>query len=151
MLAFHYYCDILSNQSLRETTSFLPVKTSSAISGHVSSDAAASLQKSYRRLPWLLLLSSSMDTSSEAQSVTVTLQFFAKARELLGRASTTATLPASLSYSDLLLQLNTSFPSLEKLGGTFVLSLNEEYLEEEEPVVLHQGDELAVIPPLSGG
>jgi len=84
-------------------------------------------------------------------TVTVHLQFFAKARELLGRASTTTTLPASLSYPDLLLQLRDTFPPLTKLGDTFVLSLNEEYLAEEELVCLAQGDELAIIPPLSGG
>lgn len=92
-----------------------------------------------------------MDASPAAATVTVTLQFFAKARELLGQSSCAATLPSKLSYPDLLLHLSATFPPLSKLSGAFVLSLNEEYLEEEVQVCLSQGDELAVIPPISGG
>jgi len=92
-----------------------------------------------------------MATPSESTTVQVKLQFFAKARELVGHSSTTAALPPSLSYQDLLNTLSDNFPSLVKLGGAFVLSLNEEFIPEEELVSLKQGDELAVIPPLSGG
>jgi len=92
-----------------------------------------------------------MANSSKSTTVEVKLQFFAKARELVGHSSTTASLPLSLSYQDLLTTLNDTFPSLVKLGGAFVLSLNEEFLPEEAEVCLKQGDELAVIPPLSGG
>ena len=92
-----------------------------------------------------------MANSSKSTTVEVKLQFFAKARELVGHSSTTASLPLSLSYQDLLTALNDTFPPLLKLGGAFVLSLNEEFLPEEELVCLKQGDELAVIPPLSGG
>lgn len=92
-----------------------------------------------------------MANSSKSTTVEVKLQFFAKARELVGHSSTTASLPLSLSYQDLLATLNDTFPPLVKLGGAFVLSLNEEFLGEESQVCLKQGDELAVIPPLSGG
>jgi len=92
-----------------------------------------------------------MANTSRSSTVQVKLQFFAKARELVGHSSTTATLRPSLSYQDLLTALNDTFPPLVKLGGAFVLSLNEEFLPEEELVCLKQGDELAVIPPLSGG
>ena len=92
-----------------------------------------------------------MATSTESTTVQVKLQFFAKARELVGQSSTTAALPPSLSYQDLLNTLSDNFPPLVKLGGAFVLSLNEEFIPEEELVSLKQGDELAVIPPLSGG
>jgi len=92
-----------------------------------------------------------MANFSKSTTVEVKLQFFAKARELVGHSSTTASLPLSISYQDLLTTLNDTFPPLVKLGGAFVLSLNEEFLPEESEVRLKQGDELAVIPPLSGG
>lgn len=43
------------------------------------------------------------------------------------------------------------YPALEGLGGRFVFSLNQEYLEQGADVPLKEGDELAVIPPISGG
>jgi len=89
--------------------------------------------------------------ANSSTTVEVKLQFFAKARELVGHSSTTASFPLCLSYQDLLTALNDTFPPLVKLGGAFVLSLNEEFLPEESQVCLKQGDELAVIPPLSGG
>ena len=92
-----------------------------------------------------------MANSSKSTTVEVKLQFFAKARELVGHSSARATFPLCLSYQDLLTALNDTFPPLVKLGGAFVLSLNEEFLPEESQVCLKQGDELAVIPPLSGG
>jgi molybdopterin converting factor small subunit len=37
------------------------------------------------------------------------------------------------------------------LQGSFVFSLNQEYLAPDEEQQLKAGDELAVIPPISGG
>ena len=43
------------------------------------------------------------------------------------------------------------FPQLREIEGRFVLSLNQEYLQPEEAEQLKAGDEVAVIPPISGG
>lgn len=40
---------------------------------------------------------------------------------------------------------------LELIANNVVLSLNEEYLDNNTEVNLKAGDEVAVIPPLSGG
>ena len=43
------------------------------------------------------------------------------------------------------------YPQLEELRGSFVFSLNQEYLAPDEEQPLKGGDEVAVIPPISGG
>lgn len=86
-----------------------------------------------------------------SDTVQATVLFFAKARELIGQSSSPCTLPASCTYSQLVTHIKTVFPQLNRLGDAFVLSLNEDYLEEEGLLHLSEGDELAVIPPISGG
>jgi len=86
-----------------------------------------------------------------SDTVQVTVLFFAKARELIGKSSSLCALPASCTYSELVAHIRNSFPRLNILGDAFVLSLNEDYIEEEGVLNLSQGDELAVIPPISGG
>jgi len=84
-----------------------------------------------------------------AAAVEVKVLFFAKARELVGCSSSSCSLPSNCTSDQLLAALLTAFPSLEALGGAFVLSLNEEYVEGD--LTLRTNDELAVIPPISGG
>jgi len=86
-----------------------------------------------------------------SSTVQVTVLFFAKARELLGQSSRPCQVPGNCTYSQLVDHLKSTFPQLEILGDAFVLSLNEDYIEEEGQLVINQGDELAVIPPISGG
>ena len=89
---------------------------------------------------------------SSQDKVTVSLLLFAKARELVGSSSVGLSLPSSTStYSDLVSSVLESFPVLKRLGGTFVLSLNENYIDQDSEISLRTGDELAVIPPISGG
>ena len=83
--------------------------------------------------------------------VTITVLLFAKARELVGSSSVTTSVPASIRYNQLLAHLETEYPGLQRLARTFVLSLNENYIDQEEELVLTNGDEIAVIPPISGG
>ena len=89
---------------------------------------------------------------SNQDKVAVSLLLFAKARELVGSSSVSLSLPSSTStYSDLVTFILEAFPVLKRLGGTFVLSLNENYIDQDSEISLGTGDELAVIPPISGG
>lgn len=46
----------------------------------------------------------------------------------------------------------TIFCSLSAISGNLILALNQEYLERDsENIRLNAGDEIAVIPPISGG
>lgn len=84
--------------------------------------------------------------------VSVRILFFAKSRELVGRSSSTLSLPPTCSYNIVVDKLLSTFPALSQLGQAWVLSLNEDYIEEtQEDIRLSQGDELAIIPPISGG
>ncbi len=40
---------------------------------------------------------------------------------------------------------------LAVLQGRFMLSVNQEFVERDQLVELHNGDEIAIIPPISGG
>lgn len=81
----------------------------------------------------------------------IRILFFAKARELISASSSILKVPSvPLSTSDLYLLIEESYPLLKVLERKFVLALNESYIENEI-IELKIGDELAVIPPISGG
>lgn len=83
--------------------------------------------------------------------VRVKLLFFAKSRELAGLSECEIDLPETILYSKLVEYLSDTF-SLQSLEKTFLVALNSDYCEESDiPIQLKNGDELAVIPPISGG
>lgn len=90
---------------------------------------------------------------NDCDTVKVNVIFFAKSRELVGCSKSSVTLPISISSTDLLSQVTTHFPRLNELSGCFTLSLNEEYIDKTDLTSLHlcEDDEIAVIPPISGG
>lgn len=82
--------------------------------------------------------------------VEIEVIFFAKARELVGRSSAKLYIQQHTTIQQIKSKLIQNFPNLEQLGDAYMLALNESYLESEV-VHLSQNDELAVIPPISGG
>uniref|UniRef100_T1GW03 Molybdopterin synthase sulfur carrier subunit n=1 Tax=Megaselia scalaris TaxID=36166 RepID=T1GW03_MEGSC len=74
-----------------------------------------------------------------------------KAREYAGTPKAELSLPKELKAADLLNFICAEY-NLENFKNTLILALNEDYVEDsEELVLLEEGDELAVIPPISGG
>ncbi|KAL4448052.1 hypothetical protein ABPG75_005271 [Micractinium tetrahymenae] len=81
----------------------------------------------------------------------VRVLFFARSRELAGASEATLSLQPGSTTAALMPHLLEQFPQLSELGTSFVLSLNQEYLAPGEAQPLKAGDEVAVIPPISGG
>jgi molybdopterin converting factor subunit 1 len=59
------------------------------------------------------------------------------------------TLPPGSSTADLVKEMASRFPSLTSALEALSIAVNKEYISQETE--LHDGDEVALIPPLSGG
>jgi molybdopterin converting factor subunit 1 len=81
--------------------------------------------------------------------MTITVHLFAAARDLAGNSTTTVELPAGATVAVLRATLSNRYPALAPLLARSAVAVNQEYAEDS--VVLSPGDELAVIPPVSGG
>ena len=79
--------------------------------------------------------------------ICVRVRLFASYREAAGAARLEAPLPAGARVEDLLSQLMAQVPALGAARG--LVAVNQEYVTPD--TVLHDGDEVAFIPPVSGG
>ena len=78
----------------------------------------------------------------------VSVRFFALYRERAGTAETEVDLPEGATALDLLGLLRSIYPALPS-SNSVLIAVNSEYVGPEDP--LHEGDEVAFIPPVSGG
>ncbi|XP_030474644.1 molybdopterin synthase sulfur carrier subunit [Syzygium oleosum] len=90
-----------------------------------------------------------MPKKEEGSSVGIKVLFFARARDLTGLSDVRLEVPFGSTASDCLKELAVRFPGLEEIRQCIVLALNEEYASES--TVIKENDELAIIPPISGG
>ena len=73
---------------------------------------------------------------------------FGIAKDILGLSETTMHLEQNLTISELKSKLTERFPEFEKLRS-FSLAVNQEY--QEDDFMIKANDEIAIIPPVSGG
>ncbi len=73
---------------------------------------------------------------------------FATIRDVLG-SSLTVTITDGATVGDLLIHLQETYPELARWLGSTRVAVNCEYVAGD--TVLHDGDEVALIPPVSGG
>lgn len=78
----------------------------------------------------------------------VTVKFFALGRELTGRSEMKMELPEATTVQALIEQLKSAHPRFAQLNS-YLVAVNLEYAELSAP--LQEGDEVAIIPPVSGG
>ena len=76
------------------------------------------------------------------------IALFGISREIVGRPTLHMAAMEGISVQELLHQLRTSYPGLAQLSSLAV-AVNNEYAEEGQS--LHAHDEIALIPPVSGG
>lgn len=78
----------------------------------------------------------------------IRVRVFAALRESLGSSQTTLELPAAASIKAAWAALVAAHPQIDR-GMSLTFAVNQAYATPE--TVLHEGDELALIPPVSGG
>jgi molybdopterin converting factor subunit 1 len=81
--------------------------------------------------------------------VHVTIRLFARLRELAGAQDLTRQLPDGASARDAWDALVGEFPAMHGYSGSVSCAVNEEY--SRLTAALKDGDEIAFLPPVSGG
>ena len=79
----------------------------------------------------------------------LSVRFFALYRERAGCSVAQVTVPAESTVADLVATVRELYPRLAPPDVKVVVAVNEEYAEPE--TLLHPGDEICLIPPVSGG
>jgi molybdopterin synthase sulfur carrier subunit len=78
----------------------------------------------------------------------LTLLAFGIAKEIFGSASVKIDLPGEATVAELKSALEAEYPALKKLSSCLI-AVNSEYAEDS--LILRPEDEIALIPPVSGG
>jgi MoaE-MoaD fusion protein len=81
--------------------------------------------------------------------ITVRVLFFGAARDVVGKEEINLSIESGSDAAHTFEQLLTAHPALSRFGKSLLLAVNQEYAEPNREV--HEGDELAVFPPVSGG
>lgn len=81
--------------------------------------------------------------------MTLTVLLFAKLRDAAGADSVSVELPARASVADLRRRLAESYPAVAGLLERSAVAVNHDFADADRR--LAAGDEVAIIPPVSGG
>lgn len=73
---------------------------------------------------------------------------FGIARDIIGGRDTDLQIPENCTAAQAMVQLKDKFPDFEQLAS-LNLAINEEYVNDDYQI--NKGDELVLIPPVSGG
>src|SRR5690348_12963459 len=79
----------------------------------------------------------------------VQVLFFGQLKDLTGRSAESLPLGERATLGDVLQHYSQKFPAINKLSSSLALSVNQEYASSDTS--LRDGDEIALLPPVSGG
>lgn len=79
----------------------------------------------------------------------ITARFFALHRDIVGASELVVDVPEGTTIGQLWAHLGEQYPALAPATRSIMYALNEAYADASAP--LHEGDEAAFIPPVSGG
>lgn len=89
------------------------------------------------------------EDNQHTDQIAVRVLFFGAARDAVGHSEATVSLSGPVNGAGAFEQVLARFPSLRRFGRSLLFAINEEYAPADREV--HEGDELAVFPPVSGG
>jgi molybdopterin synthase catalytic subunit/molybdopterin converting factor small subunit len=79
----------------------------------------------------------------------IRILFFGQLKDVIGRPEDNQAVPPGTTLSQLLAGYGARFPKFKALTGSIACSVNQEYAGVS--TVLHDGDEVGLLPPVSGG
>ncbi|MBM3948905.1 MAG: molybdopterin converting factor subunit 1 [SAR202 cluster bacterium] len=82
-------------------------------------------------------------------TITVTVRLFASYREAVGKAELPLDMPSGATVGGLAREMVQRYPGLPRVPKRLVVAVNQEYRDHRH--VLRDADEVALIPPVSGG
>jgi molybdopterin converting factor subunit 1 len=81
--------------------------------------------------------------------ISVKVLFFGAARDVVGQGEVDLVLKGAPTAAGAFVAVLEKFPDLNRFGRSLLFAVNQEYAAQDRQV--HDGDELAVFPPVSGG
>ncbi|MCX7792637.1 MAG: molybdopterin converting factor subunit 1 [Chloroflexaceae bacterium] len=81
--------------------------------------------------------------------ITVRVRLFAAHRDIVGRPEVTLQMEPGATVGAVWEQLVAGYPSLGRYTGRLLYAVNQQFAEPDASV--DDGDEVAIIPPVSGG
>jgi molybdopterin synthase catalytic subunit len=79
----------------------------------------------------------------------VTIRLFARLRDIVGESELTRDVPEGATVRTVWRALSAEFPGLAAYEASLSIAVNADYARMEAPLV--EGDEVAFLPPVSGG
>jgi molybdopterin synthase catalytic subunit len=89
-------------------------------------------------------------TGTVGEGIRVRVLFFGAARDAAGCDEALVGMRSSTRAADAFEEILATYPDLRRFGRSLLFAINQEYAQDAEREI-HEGDELAVFPPVSGG